>query len=220
MTRSKVKMLVGLAFAGLALGGGVVWQFREEIQGIDLRGMVDWVASFGPVPFFLAMAILPSFWAPVSPFLLLAGVLYDLPVAIGGSGVALALNMALSWFLAGKLFRPVFERLVHRFGYSVPEMTHKSMISVAVLLRITPGLPFPLQNYLLGLARMPFAWYMLVSVPLTLLMASSIIIFGDAILKGNTMVVMLAVSLFIVLSVAIRQLRARLKRNSMSEESA
>lgn len=212
-------MLLCLAVAGLAIGGMLVWQFREEIRGIDVRAMVDWIASYGPIPFFAAMAILPSLWAPVSPFLIVAGLTWNLPIALSGCGIALAFNMALSWLLAGKLFRPVFERLIHRFGYSVPEITHKSMISVAVLLRITPGLPFPLQNYLLGLARMPFAWYMAISVPLMLLMASSIIIFSDAILKGNKTVMMLAVVLFVVLGLVVRQVRTRLRGKSMVEES-
>ena len=92
------------------------------------------------------------------------------------------------------------------------------MITVAVLLRITPGLPFPLQNYLLGLAKMPFGWYMAISVPLTMAMATSIIIFSDAILKGNKTVVILAVVLFIALGLIVGQVRARLKRNSLAED--
>ena len=157
------------------------------------------------------MAVLPSFWAPVSPLLLLAGAIYEMPVAIGGSAAALAINMALSWLLAGKFFRPPFERLVNRFGYSVPELKRESMFTVAVLLRITPGMPFPLQNYLLGLARMPFLWYMGVSLPLTLILSLSIVIFGDAILKGNTALILLAISFFVALSFGVRFLRARLK---------
>lgn len=220
MSLGKVKMMTGLAILGLVVGGLLVWRYQDEIRAIDIRAMVEWIKSFGPIPFFAAMAILPLLWAPVSPFLIVAGAAYDLPVALGGCGLALAINMAISWLLAGKLFRPAFERLVHRFGYSVPEVTPKTMISIAVLLRITPGLPFPLQNYLLGLAKMSFAWYMAISVPLTLAMASSIIIFSDAILKGNKTVVMLAVGLFIALGLIVRQVRARLKRKYLAEESA
>ncbi|MGK0240638.1 MAG: putative membrane protein YdjX (TVP38/TMEM64 family) [Candidatus Pelagisphaera sp.] len=218
MTLGKVKMIGSLAIVGLVIGGLFVWRYQDEILAIDVQAMVEWIKSFGPIPFFAAMAILPLFWAPVSPFLIVAGAAYDLPVALGGCGLALSVNMAVSWLLAGKLFRPAFERLVHRFGYSVPEITPKTMITVAVLLRITPGLPFPLQNYLLGLAKMPFGWYMAISVPLTMAMATSIIIFSDAILKGNKTVVILAVVLFIALGLIVGQVRARLKRNSLAED--
>ncbi len=219
VTSARIRTFIGIAVLGLLIAVVVGWLFRHELSGIEIQPAVDWIAGFGPLPFFIAMAILPSLWAPVSPFLLLAGAIYEMPIAIGGSAAALAANMALSWLLAGKLFRPLFERLVHRFGYSVPELKKESMFTVAVLLRITPGMPFPLQNYLLGLARMPFLWYMGISLPLTLLLSLSIVIFGDAILKGNVTLILLAVSLFIALSLGVRYLRARLKARSMVEES-
>ena len=215
MISSRIKILIGLAILAAVAGIIVVGIYWERILEFDVQATVDWVASFGPVPFFAAMAILPSLWAPVSPFLILAGALYDMPVALLGSGLALSTNMAISWLVAGKWFRPPFERLVHRFGYTVPEMTKETMVTVAALLRITPGMPFPLQNYLLGLARMPFGWYMAVSVPLNLSIAFSIVWFGDALPKGNATMILLALSVIIALSLAVRQLRARLKRKSL-----
>ncbi|HCR31160.1 MAG TPA: hypothetical protein DIV79_14200 [Opitutae bacterium] len=215
MISSRIKILIGLAILAAVAGMIVVGIYWERILEFDVQATVDWVASFGPVPFFAAMAIFPSLWAPVSPFLILAGALYDMPVALLGSGLALSTNMAISWLVAGKWFRPPFERLVHRFGYTVPEMTKETMVTVAALLRITPGMPFPLQNYLLGLARMPFGWYMAVSVPLNLSIAFSIVWFGDALLKGNATMILLALSVIIALSLAVRQLRARLKRKSL-----
>ena len=110
MSLGKVKMMTGLAILGLVVGGLLVWRYQDEIRAIDIRAMVEWIKSFGPIPFFAAMAILPLLWAPVSPFLIVAGAAYDLPVALGGCGLALAINMAISWLLAGKLFRPAFER--------------------------------------------------------------------------------------------------------------
>ncbi len=219
MLSARIKILVGLAALGLVVAGVLALKFGHKLGEIDIQAAIDWIGRFGPVPFFTAMAILPCFWVPVSPFLLLAGAIYDMPTALLGSAAALATNMALSWLLAGKLFRPIFERLVHRFGYSVPELTHQSMVTVAVLLRITPGMPFPLQNYLLGLARMPFLWYMGVSLPINLALALSIVLFGDAVLKGNTTLILLAVSLFVALSLAVRHLRVRLKRKSLEKEA-
>lgn len=219
MLSSRIKILIGLAAIGALVGAATVWLFWDEILEIDVRAAVDWIAGFGPVTFFVAMAILPSLWAPVSPFLILAGAIYDMPLALLGSGLALSSNMAISWLVAGKWFRPLFERLVHRFGYTVPEMTEETMVTVAALLRITPGMPFPLQNYLLGLARMPFGWYMAVSLPLNLSIAFSIVWFGDALLKGNATMILSALSAIIALSFAVHQLRARLKRKSLDPEA-
>ncbi|MEC7907539.1 MAG: VTT domain-containing protein [Verrucomicrobiota bacterium] len=219
MLSSRIKILIGLVAIGALVGTTIVWLFWDEILEIDVRAAVDRIAGFGPVTFFAAMAILPSLLAPVSPFLILAGAIYDMPLALLGSGLALSSNMAISWLVAGKWFRPLSERLVHRFGYTVPEMTKETMVTVAALLRITPGMPFPLQNYLLGLARMPFGWYMAVSLPLNLSIAFSVVWFGDALLKGNATMILLALSTIIALSFAVHQLRARLKRKSLDPEA-
>jgi len=208
---ARIRSFTGISILGLIVVAVLFWQFRHDLGEVDVQAGIDWITDFGPIPFFAAMAVLPIFWTPVSPLLILAGAIYETPVAIVGSAVALAINMALSWLLAGKFFRPQFERFVHRFGYSAPELTRGSIFTVAVLLRITPGIPFPLQNYLLGLARMPFLWYMGVSLPLTLILSLSIVIFGDAILKGDTALILLAISLFLALSLGMRFLRARLK---------
>ena len=200
---------------GVLIASLMLWRHWHLIEGIDINAWVERIARFGPWPFFVAMATLPAFWIPVSPFLLLAGAIYSLPIAISGTILALSTNMAVSWLLAGALFRPFFERLVGRFGYSVPKLSDKSMLQVAFLLRITPGMPFPFQNYTLGLARMPFFKYMLVSVPTSTLMSISIIIFGDALLKGDGAMILSAIALFALITIVVSRVRQRLKQRQL-----
>ncbi len=207
-----------IGFIAISALGFVLWQFRSDLATIDIKAWLDRIAGFGALPFFVAMAILPSFWMPVSPFLLFAGAVYSLPVAIIGCASSLSVNMALSWAIAGKWFRPFFERLAHRFGYSIPDLQRRDMLQVAILLRLTPGMPFPMQNYLLGLAGMPFGWYMIVSVPLNLIIGISIVIFGEAIIKGNVTLILLAICLFLVISLSIRVVRNRLSRNRIESQ--
>ena len=84
--------MIGLTAIGALVGAATVCLSWHEILEIDVRTAVDWIAGLGPLPFFAAMAILPSLWAPVSPFLILAGALYDMPLALLGSGLALSKN--------------------------------------------------------------------------------------------------------------------------------
>lgn len=192
----------------LAVGLLVVWPYRHAISVEDLKAAVESIAEMGPWAFFACMAVLPLFWVPVSPFLLLAPV-FGTGVAITGSLLAVAINMSLAWLVSGKWFRPFFERLVARFGYSVPTFSDRGMTSVAVMLRITPGIPFPLQNYLLGLARMPYGKFMLVSVPISGAASIGIILFGDAVLRGNLGLAMFAVALLILIALIVRHVRGR-----------
>ena len=103
------------------------------------------------------MAILPSLWAPVSPFLILAGALYDMPLALLGAAWLFSSNMAISWLVAGRWFRPPFERLVHRFGYTVPGNDKENHGHRGCLVEDNPGDPFPIAKLPAG-ARSHALW--------------------------------------------------------------
>src|SRR5258705_2504519 len=46
-----------------------------------------------------------------------------------------------------------------RSGYKLPEVAAGDATDLIVLVRVTPGVPFPVQNYLLGLAQVPVVKY-------------------------------------------------------------
>lgn len=219
MLAGRKRLLILSAIFVVAILLLIAWQNRHLVADIDINAWVEWIASFGPLPFFLAMSILPAFWIPVSPFLLLAGFVYPLPVAIVGSLAALSANMAMCWLFAGVICRPFFERLVTRFGYTVPRLSNRSMMQAAFLLRITPGMPFPFQNYSLGLARMPFNRYMLISVPTMSFMCVSIIIFGDALLKGDGAMILGAIALIVMVAIVVSRVRSHFKQRQIREAS-
>ncbi len=172
----------------------------------------------GPLAFFLAMAILPLFWAPLSPFLIFAPA-FGMGVAIAGTLAALTVNMTLAWLVSGSWFRPFFERLVKRFGYSVPRLAERDMMSVALMIRIMPGMPFPLQNYLLGLSGMPLGKYLLVSVPTAAVLSTSLVLFGEALLKGSGGLAFAALLLFAVVTLLVRFLRGHHRARRLKEEA-
>lgn len=201
----------------LAALSPLLWEHRELVSREYVQALADLVASKGPLLFFGLLALLPLAGVPVSPFLLVAPA-FGTAVALTGCISAMATNMALGWLIAGRLFRPFFERLVARFGYSVPELSPGRMTSVAVMLRIMPGMPFPLQNYLLGLARMPFGRYMAVSLPLNAAVVTGIVLAGDAILKGSVVMAFGAAALLIALAIGLRALRARYKRQELEKD--
>ncbi len=211
MTRFQFKLLFVLA---AVLVGGLVaallWQFREYLNREQLLRLVESFAAMGPWVFFSLMAVLPLFWMPLSPFLILAPA-FGIETAILGSASALTFNVVISWFVSGKWFRPIFERLVNRFGYSVPEIPARKMLGFALLLRITPGVPFPLQNYLLGLARMPLGRYLAVSLPIIWIISSSLILLGESIMSGNGRLAIIGIFVAVLVALAFRYWRGRLE---------
>jgi uncharacterized membrane protein YdjX (TVP38/TMEM64 family) len=80
----------------------------------------------------------------------------------------------------------------------------------ALLVRITPGPPYVLQSFLLGLIEVPYLTYMLISWPIATAMAALVILFGDAVAQGRGRVALLSVLGVCVLGILIRLTRIRL----------
>lgn len=204
-------LLLKLAAAGVVLlvAAGLV------ARGLDLRALLaqglDLIRGAGPVAFFTAMALLPALGAPQMAFSLTAGPVFaptlGLPTVIGLTLLAITLNMALSYFLARRALRPLLEKLFTRLGYKLPRAAAGDELDLIVLLRVTPGVPFPVQNYLLGLAEVPFGKYLLVSCLIQCPMNAAFIFFGDALLQGRGRVALVALSIILALLAATHLLR-------------
>ena len=184
-------------------------------RGLDLKGLLEQglgiIRNAGPLAFFSAMAILPAFGAPVLAFSLTAGPAFGeklgMPAVIGLCLLALLINMALSYYLASRALRPVLEKLVTKLGYKLPQVAAGDATDLVILLRVTPGLPFPVQNYLLGLAEVPFKGYLLVSSAIVWTMTVALVLFSDALLHGKGKIALIAVSLLLAISAATHLLR-------------
>ena len=75
-------------------------------------------------------------------------------------------------------------------------------------MRMTTGIPYCVQNYLLGLAEVPFGKYFLWTAILSLPQSAAIVLFGDALVHGKGAMVAMVVGLLVVL-VAITHLVRR-----------
>ncbi len=200
---------LGAAVLALLVIAGLV------ARGLDLKGLLEQglgiIRNAGPLAFFCAMAILPAFGAPILAFSLTAGPAFGeklgLPTVIGFCLLALLVNMTLSYYLARRALRPVLQKLVTKLGYKLPQVAADDATDLVVLLRVTPGVPFPVQNYLLGLAEVPFRRYLLVSCAIMWTMTVALVLFSDALLHGKGRVALIAVSLLLAISAATHLLR-------------
>lgn len=207
-------LLIKLAVLGvIVLVAGVL-----VLHGIDLTAWVDRfmavIRSAGPWVFFTAMAILPAFGAPLMAFALSAGPAFSERLGIGGVlagyGVAVGMNIALTYWLARFAVRPWVERLVARMGYRIPQFDEEEQLEVTLLLRITPGPPFFVQSYLLGLGKVAFFTYLWVSWAIAMIYAVGFVVFGDAIVHGRGGMAMTGVMLFIAAAIVTHLVRKHL----------
>ena len=203
---AKKKMPVLKIVAGLViLGVAAVLVLR----GINVREWIEKtmevIRDAGPWAFFGAMAVLPGFGVPVSAFTLTAGSAFaeqlGMPLVVALSLLAITVNFMITYALARRGLRPLLERLMQRLGYSLPPMDQGDLKDLAIIVRVTPGTPFFVQNYLLGLAGVPFATYMIVSCIFAWLYTAAFVVFGDALLQGKGKMAMIAGGLLIAAAV-------------------
>lgn len=184
-------------------------------RGLDLKALLaqglELIRGAGPVAFFTAMAVLPAVGAPLMAFSLTAGPVFGPSMGLGWvvacAVLAITVNMSLSYFLARRALRPVLLKLFARLGYALPRAAPGDEFDLIVLLRVTPGVPFPAQNYLLGLAEVPFGRYLLVSLLIQGPINAAFILFGDAMLQGKGKAALITLSVILALMAATQLLR-------------
>lgn len=185
------------------------------LLGLDLRALLDqalaFIRSAGPVAFFIAMALLPACGVPMLAFSLPAVSLFAEKLGTATvlvlAVVCVTANLTLTYALARRGLRPLLAKLVARLGYKLPQVEAGDATDLIVILRVTPGIPFFVQNYLAGLADAPFGRYMLVSCLIAWPMNAAIMLFGDALLHGKGRIALVSFSLMLALAAVTHLVR-------------
>jgi uncharacterized membrane protein YdjX (TVP38/TMEM64 family) len=212
--REKRKLpLIKLSVAAVVLVGAVLLALRGvNLRALGLQGL-DFIRGAGPWAFFTGAAVLPAFGAPLSVFTIVAGEAFAPQMTLWGviaaSLVSIAVNLAFTYWLARYALRPVLSRLAERYGYKIPRVTKKNALSIALVVRLTPGPPFFVQSYLLGLAEMPFKLYMIVSWLCILPLTVAFIVLGKGLFNGNFMLVFYGAGVIVVAAVVVHAIRKR-----------
>jgi len=216
VNRKRLLLLLALVGVGALVALGLLLRVMTVHEIIAAgRGFVDrvlvWFRTIGPGPYFVAMALLPAAGFPVMAFSLSAGPVFTPQLGLGWVVtwvvISLGVNIALTYWLARYALRPLIEGIVKRMGYELPQVQTEDHLALALLCRITPGPPFFVQSYLLGLAEVPFWTYLWVSWLISSIYSVSLVVFGDSLMQGSGKVAFFAVSIFVAVMVAIKMVR-------------
>lgn len=205
--------LVALAAAALAVGGAGFWWLQRH--GFNVRLAVEAglgvLRAGGPWAFFSAMALLPAAGCPISAFYLTAAAAFSEQLGLGGvlaaAAAALAVNIALTYWLARQGLRPTIEEWLSRTRHRIPELAAADHAELTLLLRVTPGPPFFVQSYLLGLAGVRFRPYFWISWVVACAYATGFIIFGEAILHGEARLAITGGSALVAVALIVHFIR-------------
>ena len=204
-----------LAGAGLVVAGGAVLMAWR--MGVDLETVkAGWSATEDflrdrPWWLFAGLVVLPGLPVPTSALMFLAGTVWrDRPVtACAICLAAMGLNMSWTYWAAARPGRGLVEKLLKTGRFQIPELPHGNHLRFILLLRLTPGFPLFLQNYLLGFFRVPFRLYLPVSLGCTGLIACGVVLSGAGVANGNLMPAITGVALIGLGVVVVRWVRTR-----------
>ncbi len=158
---------------------GLVWLFW------DVEAFLEWQQQAHPLAFFAAMVVLPAVGFPVTPFYLLAGATFGTVTGLVGTWAAISLNLLLCHWIASKGPRRTLRRWLVRAGVRLPEMSEKSEVRFALLVRLAPAFPAFAKNYLLVLAGISFRTYFLISLLVTGTYATCFVLLGESFQEQN-----------------------------------
>jgi uncharacterized membrane protein YdjX (TVP38/TMEM64 family) len=210
--RKKLPVL-RLAAAALLVAAAAVLIAR----GFDYRGMaaraMDEIRAGGPLVFCAAIVALPAVGAPLSAFTLVAGEAFSrqmtMPGVLAAVLLSVAANLALTYWLARYALRPALSALARRYGYVIPAVTPANALSIALVLRLTPGPPFFMQSYILGLAAVPFRLYMVVSFLCITPWVVAFVVLGKGIFNGDFKLLIYGVGAIVAATAIVHMLRKR-----------
>lgn len=205
-----------LAGVGLLLGGSAI--FFAYRAGLDLEMLkAGWMHAElflreRPWWLFAALVILPGFPVPMTALMLLTGTMWrDSPMAACAVVIlAMALNMCWTYWLAARPARGLVEKLLSRGTIQIPKLQRDNHLRTVLLMRLTPGIPLFVQNYVLGFLQIPFRLYLLVSMACSGLIACGVVLSGAGVAGGNFMPAITGVGLLVVGLILVKILRRRL----------
>jgi uncharacterized membrane protein YdjX (TVP38/TMEM64 family) len=167
----------------------LLWQSHPEIKfWLGLLGTVYSYLEENPWALIAAIATLPGLGFPSSPVLVLFAMVvvphYGMPGAVALAITAQSLCSIWTYALAAGPIKRLLRRYLLR-ERALPEMSEHNAVRLGLILRLTPGIPYALQNIILGIIGMRFRDYLLVSIPTTSLWTACFVITGGAIFKGQ-----------------------------------
>ncbi len=199
--------LVGALFVGCAVLVSA-WLLRVDVQlALTLWKSINTFLIEHPAVFFIAMVILPALPVPTSALQLTAGIIWrDQPLmACSLCLVAMMMNLSLTYWIAAGPARRLVEKLLAATSYRIPVLPHDDQMKLVLILKLTPGIPFFIQNYLSGFFRAPFRLFLVVSMLSNGVFGVGMVLSGVGIGDGKLMPAISGLS-FIALSALLTYL--------------
>ncbi len=168
-----------------------------------------------PLLFFSAFIVATFLPVPVGLFYLAAGVVYGIGPALAWIAGSLVISNLLIHSASKSFLRPSLESLVTRRGHRIPRFDSPLDEALFItLIRLTPGVPYFLQNVILAVADLDLMRFVVLSVAFQMVYVIGFVVLGRSALDGRFGWVVGGLALIVAVAVAARILSRRRGRPS------
>ncbi len=210
--------LFGLAL--LAVATGAACGIRPADLTSAWHHLERWLTNH-PLLLLAALVVLPGLPVPSSALLVATGMVWrDHPaLACLLAVTAMTGNMLWTYAFAAGPGRRWCARLLARSGTHLPDIPRNDHLRLILVLRLTPGMPFFIQNYLLGMLRPPLRLYLPVSLACNAPVVCGLVLSGAGLAAGNLMPLLAGLSLVVLAVVLTQTFRRKLAGRTRQESN-
>jgi uncharacterized membrane protein YdjX (TVP38/TMEM64 family) len=205
-----IRLLLLLLLAALIGAAAVyyIWSAHPDLEYWKTLGSNGYAyLEAHPILLVVVLATLPGIGCPMSPLLIIFGIVmgprFGLPATCAIGIAATSFCSIWTYALASGPLRVFLKKhLLNK--WAIPEFSDSSALRLGIIVRITPGIPYPVQNVALGVMGMRFKTYLLASLPAQSLYTIGFIVTGGALFEGRAGLAITAVLFLIVIILVTR----------------
>lgn len=224
LAHRSVRIGGGLLLVAAVVCGWLCWKWGVDLASLEKAWtqLNDYLVEH-PGVLFLALVFLPGLPIPLSALFFTAGVVWrnEPLMAVSLSMLAISLNLTWTYWLAAGPARRMVEKLLASSSIKIPDLPRGDHFRLILVLKLTPGIPFFFQNYLLGFLRAPFMLYLPTSILCNGIVGTGLILSGVGVGGGNLKWAIWGISVIalgVVFTQLIRRWLAKKKKRVPDEE--
>lgn len=183
---------------------------RVESLPAWARAALESVRRAPPLLFFAALVVATFLPVPVALFYLTAGVAYGVAPALAWIAGSLVVSNVLIHTASRTVLRPTLEALVARRGHRIPRFDSALDEALFItLIRLTPGIPYFLQNLVLAVAKLDLLRFVVLSVAIQMIYVTGFVVLGRSALEGQLGWTIGGLALIVAVAAGARMLAKR-----------
>lgn len=201
LANRRIQWFLAICFGIVVIAAWFAW--KSGVDLVVLKSAWDRCNAYlkdHPAALFWAIVFLPALPIPTSALLITAGLVWhDRPVmACLLSLLAMAMNLSWTYWVAARPARGIVEKLMAAGSFQIPELPRGDHLKLILIMRLTPGFPFFVQNYVLGFLRAPFFLYLWVSMLCSGIIGTGVVLGAVGLGGGKLRWAIVGVSLIVV----------------------